>query len=121
MAETPADFALLEVGLGGRLDATNVVDRPRLDAITPVSLDHQQYLGETLAEIAGEKAGILKPRRALRRRPAAARGARGRSRRAPRRSARRCAIANHDWQVWEEHGRMAFLDAPGCSTCRCRT
>ena len=61
MAETPADFTLLEVGLGGRLDATNVVDRPRLTAITPVSIDHQQYLGETLPEIAGEKAGILKP------------------------------------------------------------
>ncbi len=60
-ARTPADYTLLEVGLGGRLDATNVVDRPRLTVITPVSIDHQQYLGETLAEIAGEKAGILKP------------------------------------------------------------
>ena len=55
-----ADFTLLEVGLGGRLDATNVVDRPRLTVITPVSVDHTQYLGETLPEIAGEKAGILK-------------------------------------------------------------
>ncbi|WP_143535554.1 bifunctional folylpolyglutamate synthase/dihydrofolate synthase [Roseisalinus antarcticus] len=60
MAETPADMTLLEVGLGGRLDATNVIARPRLTIITPVDLDHQQYLGETLAEIAGEKAGILK-------------------------------------------------------------
>jgi len=60
-ARERADWTLLEVGLGGRLDATNVVDRPRLTVITPVSLDHQQYLGETLAEIAGEKAGILKP------------------------------------------------------------
>ena len=59
-SRTPADWTLLEVGLGGRLDATNVVDRPRLTVITPVSLDHQQYLGETLPEIAGEKAGILK-------------------------------------------------------------
>lgn len=55
-----ADYTLLEVGLGGRLDATNVVERPRLTVITPVSIDHQQYLGETLPEIAGEKAGILK-------------------------------------------------------------
>ncbi len=47
-ARTPADFTLLEVGLGGRLDATNVVDRPRLTIITPVSLDHQQYLGDTV-------------------------------------------------------------------------
>ena len=59
-ARTPADWTLLEVGLGGRLDATNVVDKPRLTIITPVSIDHQQYLGETLPEIAGEKAGILK-------------------------------------------------------------
>ncbi len=60
-ARTPADWTLLEVGLGGRLDATNVIDRPRLTVITPVSIDHQQYLGETLGEIAFEKAGILKP------------------------------------------------------------
>lgn len=59
-ARTPADVTLLEVGLGGRLDATNVVGAPRLTVITPVSIDHTQYLGETLAEIAGEKAGILK-------------------------------------------------------------
>ena len=59
-ARTPADYTLLEVGLGGRLDATNVVARPALTIITPLSIDHQQYLGETLPEIAFEKAGILK-------------------------------------------------------------
>lgn len=59
-ARTPADYTLLEVGLGGRLDATNVIAQPALTAITPVSIDHQQFLGETLGEIAGEKAGILK-------------------------------------------------------------
>jgi dihydrofolate synthase/folylpolyglutamate synthase len=59
-AETPAEWTLLETGLGGRLDATNVVERPALTVITPIDLDHQQYLGETLEEIAGEKAGILK-------------------------------------------------------------
>lgn len=59
-AETPADYTLLEVGLGGRLDATNVIAKPALTIITPVDLDHQQYLGDTLAEIAGEKAGIIK-------------------------------------------------------------
>jgi dihydrofolate synthase / folylpolyglutamate synthase len=58
---TPADIVLLEVGLGGRLDATNVVARPAVTAITPVSLDHQAFLGDTVAAIAGEKAGILKP------------------------------------------------------------
>ena len=59
-AETPADFTLLEVGLGGRLDATNVVEKPAVTVITPIDLDHQQYLGDTLAAIAGEKAGIIK-------------------------------------------------------------
>ena len=59
-AETPADYLLLETGLGGRLDATNVVERPALTVITPISIDHTQFLGETLAEIAAEKAGILK-------------------------------------------------------------
>ena len=57
----PADVLLLENGLGGRLDATNVVDRPALTVIAPVSIDHTQYLGEGLCAIAGEKAGILKP------------------------------------------------------------
>ncbi len=60
-ARAPADYTLLEVGLGGRLDATNVVDDPALTVITPVSLDHQSYLGDTLPLIAAEKAGILKP------------------------------------------------------------
>jgi dihydrofolate synthase/folylpolyglutamate synthase len=59
-AETPADYTLLEVGLGGRLDATNVVTNPAVTIITPVDLDHQQYLGDTLGAIAGEKAGIMK-------------------------------------------------------------
>ncbi|NJO67775.1 MAG: bifunctional folylpolyglutamate synthase/dihydrofolate synthase, partial [Rhodospirillales bacterium] len=54
-AETPADYTLLETGLGGRLDATNVVERPRLTAITPISIDHCAYLGDTLAEIAAER------------------------------------------------------------------
>ena len=60
-ARTPADIVLLEVGLGGRLDATNVIRRPAVTAITPVSLDHEAFLGDTVAAIAGEKAGILKP------------------------------------------------------------
>jgi dihydrofolate synthase/folylpolyglutamate synthase len=60
-AETPADATILEVGLGGRLDATNVVERPTVTAITPVSLDHRDFLGDTIAQVAYEKAGILKP------------------------------------------------------------
>jgi dihydrofolate synthase / folylpolyglutamate synthase len=59
-ARTPADYTLLEVGLGGRLDATNVIDIPAMTIITPVSMDHEQYLGDTLAKIAAEKAGIIK-------------------------------------------------------------
>ncbi|WP_342078842.1 folylpolyglutamate synthase/dihydrofolate synthase family protein [Yoonia sp. SS1-5] len=59
-AESRADWTLLEVGLGGRLDATNVIAVPALTIITPVDLDHQQFLGDTLAQIAGEKAGIIK-------------------------------------------------------------
>ena len=60
-AETPADIVLLECGLGGRYDATSVVSLPALTAITPVSMDHMQFLGDTLAQIAGEKAAIQKP------------------------------------------------------------
>lgn len=59
-AEIPADVLLLETGMGGRLDATNVVEKPVLTAITPIGYDHMHFLGETLAEIATEKAGILK-------------------------------------------------------------
>lgn len=57
----PADLLVLEVGLGGRLDATNVVDRPAATAITSISMDHMEFLGETLGAIAAEKAGIVKP------------------------------------------------------------
>ncbi len=60
-SRAPADIVLLEVGVGGRLDATNVVSRPAVTAITPVSIDHVALLGDTLAAIGGEKAGILKP------------------------------------------------------------
>ena len=59
-AEQPADIVILETGLGGRLDATNVVDNPFVTIITPISLDHQHYLGDSLEKIAFEKAGIIK-------------------------------------------------------------
>ncbi len=55
-----ADYTLLEVGLGGRLDATNVIGEPALTIITPVSVDHEQFLGDTIIAIAAEKAGIIK-------------------------------------------------------------
>ena len=60
-AERAVDYAVLEVGLGGRLDATNVVTRPLMTVITNIGLDHTELLGETLGEIAAEKAGIVKP------------------------------------------------------------
>ena len=59
-AQHPADVVLLEVGLGGRLDATNVIDAPLATVIAPVSMDHTEYLGDTLMKIAREKAGIIK-------------------------------------------------------------
>jgi dihydrofolate synthase / folylpolyglutamate synthase len=59
-ADAAVDFAVLEVGMGGRLDATNIVD-PRLSIVTDISLDHTQWLGSTIAAIAHEKAGILRP------------------------------------------------------------
>jgi dihydrofolate synthase/folylpolyglutamate synthase len=60
-AQAPADILLLETGLGGRLDATNVVDKPALVALTPISHDHHQYLGDDLGGISAEKAAIIKP------------------------------------------------------------
>ena len=62
-ARRPADVVLLETGLGGRLDATNLLARPAVAALTPISLDHRDFLGETIEQIAAEKAGILKPGR----------------------------------------------------------
>ena len=60
-ARHPADILLLEVGLGGRLDATNVIERPLATVVAPVSLDHAEFLGDTVGKIAAEKAGIFKP------------------------------------------------------------
>ncbi len=111
-ARIPADYLLLEVGLGGRLDATNVIDRPALSVITPVSLDHQAYLGETMPEIAGEKAGILKrgvpcvvgPQEEVALEVIEAQ--------ADRIGAPLLVHGQH-WQVWEERGRLVFQDEVG--------
>ena len=62
-AETPADLCLIEVGLGGRFDATNVIEHPAVTVITPVDYDHQDFLGSEISRIAWEKAGIIKPGR----------------------------------------------------------
>ncbi|MBY6093072.1 bifunctional folylpolyglutamate synthase/dihydrofolate synthase [Maritimibacter alkaliphilus] len=111
-ARTPAEYTLLEVGLGGRLDATNVIEAPALTVITPISLDHQQFLGDTLAEIAGEKAGILKrgvpcvvgpqPDEVLEVIEA----------RAARLGAPLLVHGQH-WTAWEERGRLIYQDENG--------
>ncbi|MGV8988209.1 MAG: bifunctional folylpolyglutamate synthase/dihydrofolate synthase [Cypionkella sp.] len=111
-ARTPADFTLLEVGLGGRLDATNVVEAPELTIITPVSIDHQQYLGETLPEIAFEKAGILKRGVPVIVGPQEDAGMEAIEHRATKVGAPVLAFGQH-WHVHEEHGRMVFQDERG--------
>ncbi len=108
----PADFTLLETGLGGRVDATNVVERPALTLITPVSIDHTGFLGETLSEIAGEKAGILKrgvPCVVGAQSEAALKVIEARASRldAP------LIVRGQHWHVWEERGRLVFQDETG--------
>jgi len=112
MARTPADYTLLEVGLGGRLDATNVVAKPALTIITPVSMDHEQYLGDTIAKIAGEKAGIIKRGVPVVVGPQDPEGLDTIEAIAARNSAPVFAH-NQYWQCWPEHGRMAFQDENG--------
>jgi dihydrofolate synthase / folylpolyglutamate synthase len=111
-ARTPADWTLFEVGLGGRLDATNVVDKPRLTIITPVSIDHQQYLGETLPEIAGEKAGILKRGVPCVVGPQDPEGLAVIEARAERLGAPLLVHGQH-WHAFEERGRLIFQDETG--------
>lgn len=108
-AENPADVLLLETGLGGRLDATNMVNRPLLSVITPISIDHSSYLGGTIAEIAGEKAGILKPGVPCivsRQRDEALRviAAQAATTGSP------LFAAGIDWDAYEQHGRLVFQD-----------
>ena len=111
-ARTPADYTLLEVGLGGRLDATNVVDSPALTVITPISLDHQQYLGETLPEIAGEKAGIIKRGVPCVVGPQEEAALEVIEARAARLGAPLLAYGQH-WHVGVESGRLVYQDESG--------
>lgn len=109
MSETPADLAVIEVGLGGVLDATNVIERPLLSVITPVDLDHAEFLGDSLAGIAREKAGVLK---------AGARGLIARQAEAAMAEIEAAAAAVHapltvmgvDFDAWGERGGLAFQD-----------
>lgn len=109
MSETPAELAIIEVGLGGVLDATNVIERPLLSVITPVDLDHAEFLGTSLRGVAVEKAGILKP------------GARGLIARQAEEAMAAIEVAAQavqapltvmgvDFDAWAERGGMAFQD-----------
>ena len=111
-AETPADYTLLEVGLGGRLDATNVIARPAATVITPVDLDHQAYLGDTLEAIAGEKAGIIKPGVPCIVGPQHD-AALEVIERVAQRAGAPVAIYGQDWHVVTEAGRLVFQDDRG--------
>ncbi len=111
-ARTPADWTLLEVGLGGRLDATNVVDKPVLTIITPVSLDHQSFLGDTVGAIAGEKAGIIKRGVPCIVGPQTDEGLAVIEAKAARLGAPLLVFGQH-WHVWEENGRLLYQDERG--------
>jgi len=108
----PADVLLLEVGLGGRRDATNVVDKPLATVITRVSLDHRDFLGDTIEAIAAEKAGILKPGV-----PAVIASQTREALAAIERQAARVnaplSIAGENWTATEERGRLVYQDDDG--------
>lgn len=111
-AEYPADVLLLEVGLGGRLDATNLVERPLASVITPVSIDHVDFLGPTVESIAAEKAGIIKLRCpvVVGAQPADALAVMERV------AAKKLAplfVRGQQWNVQEEGGRLVYADEDG--------
>ena len=111
-SETPADYLLLEVGLGGRFDATNVIDAPAATIITPVSFDHPEFLGETVEKIAYEKAGILR-----RGAPAIIAEQEDGALRVIEREALRVGapriVAGRDFFARAENGRLIFEDRDG--------
>ena len=111
-SQNKANYTLLEVGLGGRLDATNVIDDPQITVITPISIDHQQYLGNTLSEIAFEKAGILKRNCFAIIGPQEDEALNVIEARALEVGAT-CKIYGQHWHVWEENGRLIFQDENG--------
>ena len=108
----PADVLLLEVGLGGRLDATNVIDKPLCSVIAPISMDHLEFLGDSIEKIAAEKAAILKrgvPAAVSRQTDAALMviEQQARSVHAPMR------VEGEHWSVHPEHGRLVYQDDNG--------
>lgn len=111
-AREPADVLLLEVGLGGRSDSTNVIEAPAACVITPVSFDHPEFLGDTVEKIAFEKAGIFKPGAPAILAPQSAGALRVLEREARRRTSD-IAIANEDYHCREENGRLIYEDERG--------
>lgn len=111
-SRVPADYTLLEVGLGGRLDATNVIAKPALTVITPVSIDHTQFLGDTIERIAGEKAGILKRGVPCVVGPQTEAALEVIEAQAARLGSPLLAHGQH-WHVWEERGRLIYQDETG--------
>ena len=111
-SETPADYLLLEVGLGGRFDSTNVIDQPVLTVVTPVSIDHPEFLGTSIDKIAFEKAGILK-----RNVPAIFAAQNEAALSVLEREAARLhapiLVGAQDFMVREEHGRLIYEDEHG--------
>jgi len=111
-ANHPADFSIMEVGLGGRFDATNVLQNPAACLITPVGLDHQAYLGDTIEKIAFEKAGIIKEGAPVfigEQEDAARQVIEARAHQLG------CAVqvARQDFDYYEQHGRFVFQDENG--------
>jgi dihydrofolate synthase/folylpolyglutamate synthase len=111
-AREPADWTLLEVGLGGRHDATNVIAKPKLTIIAKIDLDHQQFLGETIPEIAFQKAGIIKPGVPVVVGPQHEEALQVIEAVAARAGAPIIAHGQH-WHAFEERGRMVFQDETG--------
>ncbi len=112
MSRVDADYTLLEVGLGGRLDATNVIEKPALTVITPVSMDHEGFLGDTLPKIAGEKAGIIKRGVTCVVSPQADDALNVIEAKAAKMGAPLLAHGQH-WHVQTERGRLIFQDEHG--------
>lgn len=112
-SEHPADAAIVEVGLGGRFDATNVIAQPAVSLIMPVSLDHQAYLGDRVELIAIEKAGIMKPGRPVIIGQQDWDAAREVLIETAERIGSPAAVYGQDFIAFEEHGRMVYQDEDG--------
>jgi len=112
-SEHPADAAIVEVGLGGRFDATNLIPSPAVSLIMPISLDHESYLGDRVELIAAEKAGIMKRGRPVVVGDQETEAARGVLVETAERLGCPLKVYGQDFVAYEEHGRMAYQDEDG--------